>query len=32
MESVGVCRECEKNDGFKQRRKSGAGRALVSFF
>jgi len=26
-----VCRECEKDDGFKLRRKSSAGRALVCF-
>lgn len=32
MELVGVCRECEKVDSFKQRRKSSAGRALVCFF
>ena len=32
VELVGVCRECEKDDGFKLRRKSSAGRALVCFF
>ena len=32
MELVGVCRECEKDNGFKQRRKLSAGRALVCFF
>ena len=31
MELVGVCRECEKDDGFKLRRKSSAGRAFVCF-
>lgn len=32
MELVGVCRECEKDDGIKLRRTSSAGRALVCFF
>lgn len=32
VELVGVCRECEKDDDFKLRRKSSAGRALVCFF
>lgn len=31
MELVGVCRKCEKDDGFKLRRKSNAGRAFVCF-